>query len=114
MMINDDEKLVLRRTEQGDLQPKERTRVDIALGNMRAHLYMDRERPVWTTVNRDDLEAILDYVNTLKLAPLRTLEEFADFIDSLKSGELDENTLKEVSFKARSKAARIRYELKRK
>lgn len=114
-MINDGEDLVLRRDAgHGEPQPKERTRVDVALGNMRAHLYLDRERPVWTTVSRDDLEVILDYVNIMRLAPIRTLEEFANLIDSSNAEGLDDYTLKEVSFKARRKAARLRYELKRK
>lgn len=117
MQNDDDEKLVLHRTARisvSQSQLRERTRVDIALGNMRTHLYLDRERPVWTTVSRDDLEAILDYVNIMRLAPIRTLEEFADFIVSSDTEELDTHTLQEVAFKARSKAARLRYELKRK
>lgn len=94
-------------------QPKERTRVDIALGNMRTHLYLDREKPVWTSVDRGDLEVILDYVNIMRLAPAQALEEFANSLVSIDDEAMDAHTLQEIAFKARSKAARLRYELKR-
>lgn len=112
-MTNDDEKFIpegaiVRVTGSRKQKPAEKTRVEAALGNMRTHLWLDREKPVWTTVDKQDLEVILEYVNRLKLAPAETLEEFAEFIENPKEGGLDEHTLQEVALEARHQAHKLR------
>lgn len=111
-MINDDdlvtEGIIVRVAGSRKRAEGEKTRVEAALGNMRTHLLLDRERPVWTTVNKQDLEVILDYVNTLKLAPAEALEDFADFIGHPKEDGLDGHTLREVALEARNHASKLR------
>lgn len=51
---------------RAELSPKEKIRVTAALGNMRTHLYLDRNKPVWVSVDKSDLEIILKYVKTLE------------------------------------------------
>lgn len=112
-MINDDEKsipegIIVRVAGSRKRKSGEKTRVEAAIGNMRTHLRLDQERPVWTTVNKQDLEVILDYINKLKLAPAEALEEFAEFITDPREEGLDESTLREVALEARHQANKLR------
>jgi hypothetical protein len=45
---------------------KRTDRLTAALGNMRAHLWIDSNKPVWVTVDKGDLEEILAYVEALE------------------------------------------------
>lgn len=94
--------------DQENVNQEKKTRVEAAIGNMRTHLRLDQERPVWTTVNKQDLEVILDYINKLKLAPAEALEEFAEFITDPREEGLDERTLREVALEARHQANKLR------
>lgn len=51
---------------EAEISSKEQTRISAALGNMRTHLYIDRNKPVWVTVDKSDLEVILEHVKTLE------------------------------------------------
>lgn len=99
---------VLSEVSSRKQKPAEKTRVDAALGNMRTHLYLDRNKPVWVSVDKADLEVILDYVQSLKLAPAEALEDFADVIGHSKEEGLDEHTLREVALEARNHASKLR------
>lgn len=112
-MLNDNDNLlhdgvIVRVSRSRKQKPSEKTRVDAALGNMRTHLYLDRNKPVWVSVDKADLEVILDYVNALKMAPAEALEDFADFIAHPKEEGLDEHTLREVALEARNHASKLR------